>query len=159
MGMALGYLFMIPMSMFWIAGAFSRKMKVRMVGLLALGGLQGAIGWWMVKSGLKEKAEYQARPRVSPYRLATHLGLATTLYTGLIWHAFTLLIKPSNVDPNDTPKLKYLRSIRFMGIILVKCLILNILTGAFVAGIDAGKVYNTWPLMNGEVVPPNLMEK
>ena len=91
--------------------------------------------------------------------MATHLGLATTLYAGLIWNSFALLIKPASVDPSDTAKLKYLRSIRIIGIVLVKCLILNILTGAFVAGIDAGRVYNTWPLMNGNLVPPSLTEK
>lgn len=95
MGMALGYLFMIPFCAFWAKGYLKPKMRNRMLGLLALGGLQGGIGWWMVKSGLKEKAEYQSRPRVSPYRLATHLGLATTLYTGLIWNAFSLLLKPA----------------------------------------------------------------
>ena len=67
--------------------------------------------------------------------------MATTLYTGLIWNAFSLLIKPARVDPTDTAKLKYLRSIRLIGIVMVKCLILNIATGAFVAGIDAGRVY------------------
>ena len=135
------------------------KMRNRLLGMLFLGGMQGAIGWWMVKSGLKEKAEYQARPRVSPYRLATHLGLATTLYAGLVWNSFALLIKPAQVDPSEVAKLKYLRSVRISGIVLVKCLILNILTGAFVAGIDAGRAYNTWPLMNGHLIPPSLTEK
>ena len=159
MGMMLGYMFMIPLCMFWAGGCLTRKMKWRMVGLLGLGGFQGFIGWWMVRSGLKEKPEYQSRPRVSPYRLATHLGLATALYTGLIWTSFQLLIRPIPVEAADVAKLKYLRSIRIIGIVLVKCLILNILTGAFVAGIDAGKVYNTWPLMNGQVVPEGLTEK
>lgn len=157
--MALGYLFMIPMGIFMYKGYFQPKMRNRMLGLLGLGGLQGFIGWWMVKSGLKEKPEYQSRPRVSPYRLATHLGMATTLYAGLIWNSFQLLIKPTEVDAGDTAKLKYLRGLRITGIILIKCLILNILTGAFVAGIDAGRVYNTWPLMNGQVVPAGMTEK
>lgn len=154
--MALGYLFMIPFGIFWYKGYFMPKMRNRLLAMLFLGGMQGAIGWWMVKSGLKEKAEYQSRPRVSPYRLATHLGMATTLYAGLVWNSFALLIKPTQVDAGDTVKLKYLRSVRILGIVLVKCLILNILTGAFVAGIDAGRVYNTWPLMNGHFVPPSI---
>ena len=94
MGMALGYTFMIPFGIFWYKGYFSPAMRNRLIGLLALGGLQGGIGWWMVKSGLKEKPEYQSRPRVSPYRLATHLCMATGLYAGLIWNAFSLLLKP-----------------------------------------------------------------
>lgn len=99
MGMTLGYLFMIPFGIFQFSGFIKPKLRNRLLGLLALGGLQGFIGWWMVKSGLKEKPEYQSRPRVSPYRLATHLGLATTLYAGLVWHAFHLLIKPMEVAP------------------------------------------------------------
>jgi len=129
-----------------------------MLALLGLGGMQGAIGWWMVKSGLKEKPEYQNRPRVSPYRLATHLGMATTLYSGLLWNSFSLLIKPAEVDLSDATKVKYLKSLRIIGIVMLKCLIFNILTGAFVAGIDAGRMYNTWPLMNGQVVPAGLVK-
>ena len=139
--MWLGYWFMIPLAVFQYKGYFMPKLRNRVFALLGLGATQGAIGWWMVKSGLKEKAEYQNRPRVSPYRLATHLLMATTLYTGLIWNAFSLLIEPSRVDPSDAAKIKYLKNIRIIGIIMVKCIILNIATGAFVAGIDAGRVY------------------
>lgn len=141
MGMILGYWFAIPFAVFQFKGYLQPKLRNRLIGLLGLGGLQGAIGWWMVKSGLKEKPEYQNRPRVSPYRLATHLGLATTLYAGLLWNSFNLLIKPTEVDPSDVAKLKYLRGLRIIGIVMIKCLILNILTGAFVAGIDAGRMY------------------
>ena len=138
--MWLGYLFGIPLVVFQFMKYFQPKLRNRLFALLGLGATQGFIGWWMVRSGLKEKAEYQNRPRVSPYRLATHLLMATTLYTGLIWNAFSLLIKPSNVDPSDVAKVKYLKNIRLIGIIMIKCLILNIATGAFVAGIDAGRV-------------------
>ena len=140
MGMWLGYGFIIPLAIFQYKGYLMPKMRNRVLALLGLGGLQGAIGWWMVKSGLKEKPEYQSRPRVSPYRLATHLLMATTLYTGLLWNSFSLLIKPAKVDQSDTVKLKYLRRVRILGIIMLKCLLLNIATGAFVAGIDAGRV-------------------
>ena len=63
------------------------------------------------------------------------------------------------MDGNDLARIKYLKSIRFLGIGLLHCLVFNILTGAFVAGIDAGRVYNTWPLMNGQVVPNGLTAK
>lgn len=139
--MMLGYWFTIPFAVFHFKGYLQPKLRNRLFALLGLGGLQGAIGWWMVKSGLKEKPEYQSRPRVSPYRLATHLGMATLLYSGLLWNAFSLLIKPTEVDPQDLGKLKYLRGLRLIGIVMIKCLILNILTGAFVAGIDAGRMY------------------
>jgi heme a synthase len=140
MGMILGYWFIIPFAIFQYKGYFQPKMRNRMIALMGLGGLQGAIGWWMVKSGLTEKAEYQNRPRVSPYRLTAHLAMATTLYGGLLWNSFNLLIKPTEVDLQDAAKVKYLKSIRLIGIVMLKCLILNILTGAFVAGIDAGRM-------------------
>jgi cytochrome c oxidase assembly protein subunit 15 len=95
MGMWLGYLFMFPFAIFSYKGYLMPKMRNRLLALLGLGGMQGFIGWWMVKSGLKEKPEYQNRPRVSPYRLMTHLLMATTLYSGLIWNSFSLLIKPA----------------------------------------------------------------
>jgi len=69
------------------------------------------------------------------------------------------MLKPAEVSPSDSASLKYHRSLRIIGIILIKCLMLNILTGAFVAGIDAGRVYNTWPLMNDQVIPAGLTEK
>ena len=125
MGMWLGYLFMIPFGIFQYKGYIKPQLRNRLLGLLALGGMQGLIGWWMVKSGLKEKPEYQNRPRVSPYRLATHLSMATILYSGLIWNSFNLLIKPTEVDAGDVAKLKYLRGLRITGIILIKCLIFN----------------------------------
>jgi cytochrome c oxidase assembly protein subunit 15 len=84
--------------------------------------------------------------------------MATTLYSGLLWNSFSLLIKPSEVDLNDATKVKYLKSLRIIGIVMLKCIILNVLTGAFVAGIDAGRMYNTWPLMNGQVVPSGLVK-
>lgn len=90
----LGYWFIIPFAIFQYKGYLQPKMRNRLIALLGLGGLQGGIGWWMVKSGLTEKPDYQSRPRVSPYRLAAHLAMATTLYSGLLWNSFSLLIKP-----------------------------------------------------------------
>ena len=131
---------MIPFGLFWYQGSLMPKLRNRLIGLLALGGLQGFIGWWMVKSGLKDKPDYQNRPRVSPYRLSTHLMMATIMYSGLIWQSFSLLIKPQEIDVADIKKIQYMRKIRIIGIIMIKFLMLNIFTGALVAGIDAGKV-------------------
>ena len=72
--------------------------------------------------------------------MMTHLMMATTIYSALLWHSFSLLIKPAIVSAEETAKIKYLKKIRLIGIIIVKCLILNIFSGALVAGIDAGKV-------------------
>ena len=136
--MWLGYFFMLPLAFFTAKGYFTPKFKYRMFALLGLGALQGGIGWWMVKSGLNEKPDYQSRPRVSPYRLMTHLMMATTIYATLVWHSFSLLIKPTVVEQHEILKLAYLKKIRMIGIVLIKCLLLNILTGALVAGIGAG---------------------
>lgn len=138
--MWLGYLFIIPFGTFAYKGFLKPTLRNRLFVLLGLGALQGGIGWWMVKSGLKEKPDYQNRPRVSPYRLMTHLMMATTIYSGLLWNSFNLLIEPVQVNQNEIKKLQYLRKMRIIGIILVKCILLNILSGALVAGIDAGKV-------------------
>ena len=129
-----------PFAFFTAKKIILPKMRNRLLVLLGLGGLQGMIGWWMVKSGLKEKPEYQDRPRVSPYRLMTHLMMATAIYSGILYNAFTLLIKPTPVDPNNLEQIKYLKKMRIIGIIMIKCLLLNIISGALVAGIDAGKV-------------------
>ena len=85
--------------------------------------------------------------------------MATTIYAGLMWNAFSLLIKPVAVDPSELAKLAYLKKLRFIGVGLIHCLILNMFTGALVAGIGAGEVYNTWPLMNGQVIPKKAFEK
>jgi cytochrome c oxidase assembly protein subunit 15 len=129
-----------PFAFFTAKKIILPKMRNRLLALLGLGGLQGMIGWWMVKSGLKEKPEYQDRPRVSPYRLMTHLMMATAIYSGILYNAFTLLIKPTPVDPNNLEQIKYLKKMRIIGIVMIKCLLLNIISGALVAGIDAGKV-------------------
>lgn len=131
---------MAPFAYFTARKILLPKMRNRLLALLGLGGLQGMIGWWMVKSGLKEKPHYQDRPRVSPYRLMTHLMMATAIYSGILYNAFTLLIKPAPVDPSNLQYIKYLRKLRIIGIVMIKCLLLNILSGALVAGIDAGKV-------------------
>jgi len=136
----LGYLFVFPFAFFSWKKFIRPKLRNRLLALLALGCFQGGIGWWMVKSGLKVKPEYQDRPRVSPYRLMTHLMMATFIYAGVLYNAFVLLIKPTPIDAADISQLKYLRKMRIIGLILVKCVLFNILSGALVAGIDAGKV-------------------
>lgn len=131
---------MAPFAFFTYKKILMSKMRNRLLALLGLGGLQGMIGWWMVKSGLKVKPDYQDRPRVSPYRLMTHLMMATAIYSGILYNAFTLLIKPTSIDPNNLEQIKYLRKMRILGLVIIKCLLLNIFSGALVAGIDAGKV-------------------
>ena len=113
----------------------------KLVGLLVLGGLQGAVGWWMVASGLAERTD------VSQYRLATHLLLACLIFTATMVVARGLA--PHSAAPADRA------TQRFAGILVVLVL-LQIYLGALVAGLDGGLSYNTWPLMDGAVVPGDL---
>lgn len=93
-GSSIGALFTFPFLFFLYKGHIKAPMRNRLLALLALGGTQGAIGWWMVKSGMKEKPDYQSRPRVSPYRLSVHLNTALVIYGGLFWNGLTLWRKP-----------------------------------------------------------------
>ncbi|WP_274628695.1 COX15/CtaA family protein [Arvimicrobium flavum] len=137
-----GFLVAIPLAFFWIAGRLESRLKLRLVGLLALGGLQGAIGWWMVASGLAERVS------VSQYRLATHLTLACIIVVATAYIARGLA--PHSEAPAD-------RSVRrFAGFILF-LLLVQVYLGGLVAGLHAGLSYNTWPLMDGAIVPGDLL--
>lgn len=111
-------------------------------------GAQGVIGWWMVKSGMLPKPSYQSAPRVSVYRIFVHLNAAMIIYGYALWHGLTLVRNPAEATWNIR-NLKNMKSLRRYGLILVHLLALNISSGSIVAGIDAGKVFNTWPDMNG----------
>ena len=139
---SVGFLVAIPLAFFWIAGRLENHLKPKLVGLFLLGGLQGAIGWWMVASGLTERVS------VSQYRLATHLILACLIFTATLVIARGLA--PHSAGPSDD------RTRRFAGWMVVAVLV-QIFLGALVAGLDAGMTYNTWPLMDGRVLPDGLM--
>lgn len=123
---------------------------LRLLGLGALGGLQGAIGWWMVSSGLTG-----TMLDVASYRLATHLGLAFLILGLLAWYIYTLARDPADLllarRQRDTGLLRLSK-------IFLPLLFLQILMGALVAGIDAGRTYTDWPLMAGVWLPPELFE-
>ena len=156
-GSGLGAIFAFPLLYFWGRGYLKPRMKKRMLLLLGLGASQGLIGWWMVKSGMKEKPDYQSRPRVSVYRLFIHLNTAIVIYSLLLWNGLTLLRKPIEMSlrPEHYKANKILRG---KVILLLHFVALNIASGACAAGIDAMKVFNDWPLYNGGIVPPNLWE-
>ena len=140
-GRLLGVAFAVPFVVLLAMGKIRRSMLPRLVLLFVLGGLQGAIGWWMVKSGLVDD------PAVSQYRLATHLSMALVIFGLLLWTVLDLT-PPSQMGSAASPMLR-----RGM----VACLVfvsITIVAGAFVAGIDAGLVYNTLPLMGDGLVPP-----
>lgn len=117
-------------------------MKKRTLIFGALLGFQGLLGWYMVKSGLEEKQEYQREPRVSHYRLAAHLETAFVFYSLLLWSSLTHLL-----PPQPTQVTRKLLSFRRYAHSIKAIVFLTALSGAFVAGLDAGLVYNSWPLM------------
>ena len=138
-----GVVFLVPFLFFLATGRVSRALLPRLAGLLALGGLQGAIGWYMVRSGLAE------RTSVSQYRLALHLALAALVFAGLLWTALSLGAR--RLDAGGL-----LPAQRRTAALVVGLTFLQIVAGAFVAGLKAGAGYNTWPLMDGQFVPDGL---
>ena len=143
LGRLIGVAFALPLVWFAARGAVPRGYMPRLIALLALGGLQGAIGWWMVKSGLSVRTD------VSHYRLAVHLLTALFIIAGLVWTALDL--RALTRSPRTRPAV--LRPFA-LGVLLV--LLVQLMLGAFTAGLDAGYVSNTWPLMNDHFVPEGI---
>jgi cytochrome c oxidase assembly protein subunit 15 len=138
-GRLIGLVFALPLAWFAVTGRVRGALLWKLVGLLALGGLQGAIGWWMVASGLVDRTD------VSPYRLAVHLSLALVIYTLIVNLALDLGGGDRGVRTGGPTR-------RF-GRTVLAAIGITIVAGAFVAGTDAGFVYNTYPLMDGRLVP------
>lgn len=156
-GRLIGVAFALPLLWFWIRKQIPAGYGRTFIALLALGGLQGAIGWWMVSSGLTERTD------VSHYRLAVHLGLALVIFSLLWWTALDLgrrspLYPPASGGKETAKPFQGGRGILLHGWGALAFLALTILWGAFVAGLDAGRIYNTWPLMNGTFLPPEQFE-
>ncbi|XP_050459110.1 cytochrome c oxidase assembly protein COX15 homolog isoform X1 [Cataglyphis hispanica] len=163
-GRLIGTVFIIPATYFWFKGMLKHGMKIRIVALGSLIGLQGLMGWYMVKSGLEDRfVEPSDVPRVSQYRLAAHLGLALLIYTGFLYNALDHLIPAEKLTINSTDikvsnnALKTIK--RFKGLIYsAKGLIFfTALSGAFVAGMDAGLIYNTFPKMADKWIPDDIL--
>ncbi|VVT17164.1 COX15/CtaA family protein [Hoeflea sp. EC-HK425] len=138
-----GVLFGVPLLFFLATGRVEKRLRWPLFGLLVLGGLQGAVGWWMVASGLVDRVD------VSQYRLATHLTLACLIFAAIVWVMRGLA--PHSSDPLPSVGLKRAAG-ALAGLILVQ-----IYLGGLVAGLDAGLASNTWPLMNGAFVPEGLL--
>jgi len=145
LGRFIGFTFFVPFVFFWIKNAFDRQLAGRLIIIFILGGLQGALGWYMVKSGLVDRVD------VSQYRLASHLGLAVLLFGVVFW----TFLRLGNRSPNTTESTGNTR----LAFVIVVAIFLQILLGALVAGIHAGRSYNTWPLMDGNWVPEGLLDK
>jgi heme a synthase len=143
LGRVVGLAFALPLAWFWVKQAIPEGYKPRLIALLALGGLQGTIGWWMVSSGLS------ARTDVSHYRLAVHLLTALVILGGLVWTALDLKMLARNRAEKPAKLTGF--SISVLGILFVQ-----LLFGAWVAGLNAGYVSNTWPLMNDRFLPDGI---
>ena len=144
LGRLIGVAFFVPFILFWIAGYIERAMLPRLLGLFVLGGLQGAVGWYMVKSGLVGRTD------VSQYRLAAHLGIAVLIFGYTLWLIFQLGGQAGREERRGSPAASWVAA-AVLGLIY-----LQILAGALVAGIDAGIGFNTWPEIDGALVPEGL---
>ena len=145
LGRLLGIAFLVPMLWFLLRGHLDRTLALKLAGIFALGALQGLMGWYMVKSGLVDD------PRVSHFRLTAHLGLAFLIFAAMFWVALDLLRIESTRAMPARPRL-----LARAALVLVWVVFAMVLTGGLVAGIRAGFAYNTFPLMNGHVVPPEI---
>ncbi len=148
LGRLIGVVFFIPFAIFLARGSIPRAAIPKIAALFVLGGAQGALGWFMVRSGLADRVD------VSQYRLAAHLALAIAIGGYAFWLALSL------EGPEETERTRPAQSpslpAKLGAGLLVGLVYLQIVAGAFVAGLKAGHASNTWPLMAGEIIPPGL---
>ena len=137
-GRLIGFVYALPFLYFLVRGRIPRRLAWPLAGIFALGGAQGALGWYMVESGLADRIE------VSQYRLTAHLALALVIYAATLWTALGLLETPIGAAP---------RLLRRGAEIVLGFVGLTITAGGFVAGLNAGLIYNTFPLMDGNFIP------
>lgn len=153
-GRAIGAFFALPAVYFWTKGYFAKGMKPRVLIFGTLIGLQGLMGWYMVKSGLEDRFHGENDvPRVSQYRLAAHLSFAFVLYTLFLWSSFDHLIPAQKLKEVTLQAAKF----RKFAHVTKGMVFLTALSGAFVAGLDAGLVYNSFPKMADKWVPTDIM--
>src|ERR1700719_3750813 len=138
LGRVIGAVYLLPFLYFLWRGGMSAELKRRLWLVFGLGALQGAVGWWMVASGLSERVE------VSQYRLATHLVLALLIFAAIVWTLRRL---------GDRPPLRVSVRMKITGVALVVLTFVQLYLGALVAGLRAGLVYNTWPAIDGAFIP------
>jgi heme a synthase len=143
LGRAIGLIFIIPLIYFIITAQIRKSLIPKLITLFILGGLQGVLGWYMVKSGLVDM------PHVSQYRLTAHLGLALLIYAYMFWVALDVLFPKTKSSVNTG----YLKSFSLM---ITGLVFITALSGGFVAGLKAGLAYNTFPLMAGHWIPEGL---
>jgi cytochrome c oxidase assembly protein subunit 15 len=138
LGRAIGVAYLLPFLWFLWRGALSAELRRRLWLIFGLGALQGGVGWWMVASGLSQRVE------VSQYRLATHLVLALLIFAAVVWTLRRLA---------DRPRLAASSRLKITSVVLVVVTFVQLYLGALVAGLRAGRVYNTWPDIDGALIP------
>ncbi len=144
LGRIAGLAFLLPYLWFLLRRRLAPALAWTLAGVFLLGALQGALGWWMVQSGLADE------PRVSHFRLAAHLALALAILAAELWIALELLgVRAQPPAPGGLAR---------FAVTLVMLVFLMAMSGAFVAGLRAGSAYNTFPLMNGYLVPPEILQ-
>jgi cytochrome c oxidase assembly protein subunit 15 len=146
LGRLVGLAFIVPLLWFAARGKLppAPGLPLKLFGIFLLGALQGALGWYMVQSGLVDD------PRVSQLRLTAHLGLALLVFAAMFWTALTLLRPAGHADARIRPLFR-------AAVAIATLIFVMALSGGLVAGIRAGFAYNTFPLMSGYVVPPEIM--
>jgi heme a synthase len=147
LGRLVGVVFLVPLLWFLARREIPAGYGARLAVIFALGAAQGALGWYMVKSGLVDD------PRVSQFRLTAHLGLAFLIFAAMLLSALSLLAPPRVEQGADTTTV----SARRWSMAVAGLVFLQALSGGMVAGIRAGFAYNTFPLMNGVLVPPEIL--
>jgi heme a synthase len=138
LGRVIGVAYLLPFLWFIWRGALSADLKRRLWLIFGLGALQGVVGWWMVASGLSQRVE------VSHIRLATHLVLALLIFAGIVWTLRRLIDQPASAAPSR---------LKITAVALLVLTFVQLYLGALVAGLRAGKIYNTWPDIDGGFIP------
>ena len=138
MGRVIGAVYLLPFLYFLWRGGLGVELKRRLWGIFGLGALQGAVGWWMVASGLSQRVE------VSQYRLATHLVLALLIFASIVWTVRRLRETAPSLAPSR---------LKLTAIALLALTFVQLYLGALVAGLRAGKIFNTWPDIDGGFIP------
>src|SRR6478736_5353799 len=138
LGRVIGVVYLLPFLWFLWRGVLNIELKRRLWLIFGLGALQGAVGWWMVASGLSQRVE------VSQYRLATRLVLALVIFAAIVWTLRRLTDRPLPTAPSR---------LKITGVLLLVLTFVQLYFGALVAGLRAGRVYNTWPDIDGALIP------
>lgn len=164
LGRCVGLVFVLPWAYFTMRGKIPQGYQPRMIGLLGMGGMQGMVGWWMVKSGLSDdRRGDQKEIRVRPIRLASHLSMAFATYGALVWTGLDILGMSNKGVTENVAKLgkdaiRQASKLRTVGVAVTGLTAVTVVSGALVAGNDAGRAFNTFPLMDGKWIPTDIME-